>query len=71
MIDVTLVPAPPVGWVAPTKQSPPLYVMPTVSNPLAQDPTAINVTVPKNTTIPDATNTPFDPTIQLGQMECW
>ena len=60
-----LVPAPTEDKVDMTKNSPTLDVRSTVSNHFYQDTTAILVAVPINTTLPDATNTPVDPTEAL------
>ena len=55
-----LVPAPTAGEADPNKLYPPLDVRSTFSNPSYQYPTTALVTVPSNTPIPDATNTPVD-----------
>ena len=60
--NATLVPVPTAGKEDLTKWSPPLDVKSTVSNPSDQDPKIILVSVPRNTPIPDPTNTPVEPT---------
>ena len=60
--NVALVPSPTAGKAAPTKHYPTLDIRSTVSNYLTQEPMTLLVAVPSNTPIPDATNTPVDPT---------
>ena len=63
--NTDVVPAPTTSKVAPTKQSTPLDVRSTVSICLAPDPTtnlALTSVLPRNTPIPDATNTSVYPT---------
>ena len=57
-----LVPAPNLGEAVPTKWYPTLDFRSTVLKHLAQDPTTIRVSVPRNTPIPDANNNAVEPT---------
>ena len=60
--DADLVPADTAGEADLNKCSPPLDIRFNVLNPSSQDLMTILVDVPRNTPIPDATNTPVEPT---------
>ena len=60
--DAALVPVPTVDVADTNKCSLPLDIRSTVSNPSYQYPMTLIVAVPRNKLIPDATNTPVEPT---------
>ena len=62
MPNTILVPTPNTGEAVLTKKYHPLDIRSTISNPSSQYQTTILSSVPRNTPIPDATNTPVDPT---------
>ena len=62
MTGASLVPDPAMGEADPTKLSPPFDVSSTFSNPLAQFPITILADVLSSIPIPDATNSPVEPT---------